>query len=76
MPYKDPDKRREASIRRHKIAYYSAIAIRFRRDNPDLYDGLCKAAQDSGITITEYCKTATVEKLITQGYYQENQEQN
>ena len=75
MPYKDPNKRREAAIRRHKELYYPQIALQFRRDNPDLYDGLCKAAQDSGITITEYCKSATVEKLISQGYYQD-QEQN
>lgn len=76
MPYKDPKMRNAVSIRRHKEAYFPQISIRFRKDNPDLYDGLCKAAQDSGITITEYCKTATVEKLIAQGYYQENQEQN
>ena len=76
MPYKDIEKQRAANRKTQKNAYLCRLTVRFKKNEPELYEGLLKAAHDSGVSPAEYCKTATVEKLIAQGYYQENQEQN
>ena len=75
MPYKDPEKRREVHRKSMKNAYLFQLTVRYKKDEPELYDALLKAAQDSGVSVAEYCKSATTEKLISTGYYQD-QEQN
>lgn len=75
MPYKDPEKRRESNRKSLKNVYLCNLTVRYKKCEPELYDALLKAAQDSGVSAAEYCKTAATEKLTSTGYYQD-QEQN
>ena len=61
MPYKDPKDRAKS-----RANYYPVISVRISKQDEGMYNALVNATKD--ITIPEYMRIATREKLIRDGY--------
>lgn len=57
MPYQKPEEH-----------WYPRICIKMRKSEPRLYEQLQSAAEKSGVSVPEYMRIATREKLIRDGY--------
>lgn len=54
--------------------YHPGINVRIRRDDCGLYEAITEAAKDKGVSLPEYLKLSVKEKLIREGYLQENKD--
>lgn len=68
MPYKDKQKNNEVSRKSAEKLYYTLISVRMRKSEPEANDALDAAIADTGLSRGEYCRLATIEKLIRDGY--------
>jgi len=66
MPYKNPEDRAKS-----RANYFPVISIRINKAEKDMYDALQNAANN--MTIPEYMRIATREKLIRDGYLSEDE---
>ena len=63
MPYSDRRKGYEIDRKSAEKIYLASTTIRFRRDDKRFYDKLTAESEKLGITIAEYMRRATREKL-------------
>lgn len=63
MPYKDPEKRKEAQKRAHEKAYAKRFTIAIRRGDEAFLEEMQAAAVSSGLGIGDYLTLAAKEKL-------------
>jgi len=67
MPYKDPEKQKQAVLESRKKCY-SPITIRIKKDDEDMYEALQTASSTISVSVAEYMRKSTREKLIRDGY--------
>ena len=70
MPYKDPEKRKEA-MQKTLNQYCASITVRIKKDDESFYTALQAASEAQSITPAEYMRRATRECLKCDGYLSE-----
>lgn len=63
MPYKDPEKQKEAVKKAHANTYLTRIIVNVRRDEEEFYNTLKDVAVSSGQSVPSFIKQAVQEKL-------------
>lgn len=74
MPLKDKEARKSYDNEFQKTAYFPVIAVKIRKNDNDFYEGIRAEAESMSITPTEFMKIAAKEKLVRDGYLQENKD--
>ena len=67
MPYKDPEKQKQAVLDARSKCFPS-ITIRIKREDGAMYSALKYASTDISVSVAEYMRIATKEKLQRDGY--------
>lgn len=72
MPYKDKEKRAEFLNKFIENKYVAVTNVRFPRSQEELYIAAKLAAEHKSVSIAEYMRVATREKLVRDGYLRED----
>lgn len=74
MPYKDKEKNAESIKNAIARNYISSCTVRFRKDDEPFYNAIQKGSEADSVTVAEYLRISAKEKLIREGYLQENKD--
>lgn len=72
MPYKDKEKQAEFLNKFIENKYVAVTNVRFPRSQEELYIAAKLAAEHKSVSIAEYMRVATREKLVRDGYLRED----